>query len=839
MGEVYLAEDERLGRRVALKCPSESWLASADAKARLYREARAAARLNDPRIAAVYDVLDVDGRPYIVLEHVDGETLSQALARGPMRLERALDVGVEIAEALTTAHAAGVIHRDLKPGNVMLTPDGRVKILDFGLAKTTDAAGGRVTATGQVLGTPGYIAPEQLLGNPADARSDVYSVGAILYELLSGRTAESGRGRGGLAALLEPVPDIRTIAPSIPPDVAAVVMRALAREPRERFQTAEDLAHAIDRARTAVGDLPTGEIAPPPTPRRRWWVTAAVAVLLLGAAGVPFARWWRDHVETTVSAHTPVVAVLPFSDLSGDPKLQYVGPGMAETISTKLGGVADLSVISRGEVHDAVERNKEVTRVCRALGASYVVTGAIQQPAAGHIRVTINVLKPDGRTIIPGGAQMYDDASDNQFALQQRIAEDLTSFMVGNASSADRKQLARSPTNNVQALSAYWRGRASLDQPGPDPIDPAIAAFEESVRIDRSFALGYAGLGSAYWRKYQQTREKTWASKAIEATERAKQIDPKLADVRIALATVYKGSGRAADATAELTRALELQPNNDRAHRLLADIYAGQGRAKQAVDEYQAAIRIRPDYWETYRGLGLLQLRAGRYNEAIDAFNHITALQPDSPIGYQLLGTVHATMVDLDAATRDYETALKHGGSFGTYSALGTVYYMQRRFDDAARSYEQAIKLLAGSGATHWNLGDAYRRLGRTRQAAAAYKEAARLFEDDLAVNPKDASALALRGVCRARLGGVREGLDDVERAAQLAPQDQDVQYQRALVLVIAGRIDSAIDAVSQAVADGYSVELLKRDDDLAPLQRSNRFQALLAGGGAASRRVQ
>jgi tetratricopeptide (TPR) repeat protein len=837
MGEVYLAEDERLGRRVALKCPSDDWLQSPDARERLHREARAAARLNDPRIASVYDVLDVGGRPYIVLEHVEGETLSQVLARGPLPVERAIAVGIEIAEALQTAHAAGVIHRDLKPGNVMLTSDGRVKILDFGLAKTIDAPGGAVTATGQVIGTPGYIAPELLLGRPADPRTDVYSVGALLYELLTGRVAVHDHASHGLAALLEPVPDIRSVSPSIPSAVGDVVMRALAKEPQQRIQSAEELAHALVHARAAIGDLPTA--GPPPLVRtdpRRRWLAVAIILALVAAAGVPFARWWRDRVETPVSAHTPVVAVLPFTDLTGDPKLQYVGAGMAETIGTKLAGLAGLSVVSRAEVHEALQRNTDETKVCRALGVTYAVTGGIQH-AGGRIQVTIQILSPDGRKIIPGGGSIYEDTADNLFGLQRRIAEDVSGYVGRALSAADREQLNRPVAENVQALSAYWRGRALMDTQGPEPIDPAIAAFRESVTADSRFALGYAGLGGAYWRKYDQTRETEWASKAVDAAEKARQLDQNQAEVRIALATVYKGLGRADDAIAELTRALELQPASYDVHRLLGDIHAARGDIERAAADYGAAIRTRPDYAGGYRSLGVMYMNAGKYTEAAREFQRMIELLPESPFGHQLLGNVHVQTGDLDSAVGDYQAAIKYGGSPATYSTLGTVQYLQGRFSDAASSYQQAIKLRPKSGTTHWNLGEAYRRLGRAKEARAEYATAVALFDADLGVNPKDALAMAKRASCLAGLGRLPEAIGAAERADLLAPRNPEVQYHRARVLMLDRQTDAAIDALSKAVASGYSVTLISRDGDLAPLRRSKRFETLVAAGDGASRR--
>jgi serine/threonine protein kinase/Flp pilus assembly protein TadD len=839
MGEVYLAEDERLGRRVALKCPSDSWLASGEGRARLHREARAAARLNDPRIAAVYDVLDIDGRPFIVMEYVEGEPLSAEIARGPVPLERALQIGTDLAHALAVAHAAGIVHRDLKPANVMVGADGRIKVLDFGLARSVDAPSGALTAPGHVLGTPGYLAPEQLLGRAADARTDIYSLGAILYELLTGHPPATADRARGLAALLDPPSHISSVNPSLPRHVSAIVMRALAPEPGDRYQSTTELAHALEHASHSLGEDRTREV---PHVQSRPTAKIAAALLLAAVAAtlllLALPRWWhRNDAPAGANHPTPVVAVLPLTNLSGDPNLEYVGAGMADTMSTKLASIPGISVVSRAEIHEALQRTGDVTKVCRALGVTYAVTGGVQQ-AANRVQVTINLLSPDGRTIVPGGGRIYEDSLDNMFTLQRRIAEDLSSAMVGTLSPAARAQLARNPTTSVSAMSAYWRGRALMDKPGPAPIDPAIAAFHESIALDPSFALGHAGLGAASWRKYTETRDQVWATRAVSSAERARQLDPDQPEVRLALATVYNGVGRTDDALREAGSALELQPASYGAHRMLGEIRSSRGETEQAVAEFAAAIRIRPDYAAGYRSLGLEQMRAGRYADAAAAFDKMAELQPDSPFPHQLLGNAHLSAGDLDAAMDEYSAAQARGGSFATYSSLGYVNYLRGRFDDAVRSYQQAIERRPKSATTHWNLGDAYRRVGKKSEARKAYGEAVKLFDADLQVNPTDANATATRATCLARLGRGPEALAEASRAAQLAPGDQDVQYQRALVLTILGRTEPAIDALELAVKSGYSVPLLRLDEDLAPLRQSPRFQTLVARKGAASGRT-
>jgi eukaryotic-like serine/threonine-protein kinase len=834
MGDVYLAEDDRLGRRVALKSPSDAWLEAPDARVRLRREARAAARLNHPNIACVYDVLEANGRPFIVMEHVEGESLAAVLSRGRVPLERALAIGVELAAALEAAHAAGIIHRDLKPGNVMITPDGHVKVLDFGLAKLPDldAAAGPLTSPGQILGTPGYVAPEQLLGRGVDARSDIYSAGAILYQLLSGRSPWGSldeRGRG-LSAILAPVPNLATVDAALPQEVCDIVARAMEREPRDRFASAADLRRALEHAAAVLRDLPTvadGLHVPKkrPLPPLR---IAMVCALLLVAIGTPIVWRWRTTTSSASSKRSvlPVIAVLPLQNISSDPRLEYIGAGFAETMSTKLATVDGLAVVSRSEIHEALNRKLDMAKLSRALGATYLVTGGVQQ-AAMQLHVTINLLSADGGRIINGA--IYDDSFENVFALQRRIAEQLTRQIVGTVSAATQQRMAREPTSSVRALAEYWRGRDYLDRPGPDPIEPAIVAFEESLRIDPSFALGHAGLGSAYWRKYVQTKDAAWARRATEETERAKQLDPTEPEVRYTLASVYSGSGRSDEAIAELLHVLELQPSSDAAHRKLGEIYGVRRRIDDAVHEFDEAIRLRPDYWESHRAKGLLLWRAGRLSEAEAAFRDVIRLQPDSPIGYQLLGNAHASAGNFDEATRDYQSALSHGGNFGPNSSLGYVYYVQGRFDDAVAAYQLAIKARPGNATTHWNLADALRHLGRNVDARREYETARELFDVDLGVDATDTNALSVRATCQARLGRIDKAQADIARAVELAPDDPDVQYQRALVAAIAGRRDESVSALEKAVAAGYSRALLRVDQDLASLRSWTRFQALLA----------
>jgi serine/threonine-protein kinase len=835
MGDVYLAEDTRLGRRVALKSPSGSWLRSPDAHARLQREARAAARLNHPSIAAIYDVLDIGGRPFIVIEYVEGEPLSSFMRRSAIPIERAINIGRQLVDALDAAHRAGVIHRDLKPANIMVTPSGGVKVLDFGLARTTGAAAaeGPITQAGQVMGTPEYMAPEQFVGRNADERSDLYSLGAVLYELVTGtRPFEAADPVGRALASLTTVPPASARNPKVPPALDTLLARALALDPRDRFQSASEMKHALETVVGELSDAATGMLPserPHGIRRPAAWITALVIVAALATASIPIARWWSNRTGAPGGSAArrekpPVIAVLPLENLSHDPKLQFLGPGMAEIMSTKLATVSGLSVINRSEIHEALQRHKEVTRLSQALGASYIVTGSVQHSGT-RLQVTINIVRPDGHILY---GSIYEDDFDNVFALQRNIAEWLSNRLLGALSADDLRRLARAPAANVQAMTSYWRGREMLENPAPTVIAAAIAEFERATREDPQFALGYAGLGGAYWRMYLQTREREWARKAIESTERARQIDPEEPAVRYALAVIYDGSGRRKEATEELRRLLDITPNSEEAHRLLGDIAAREGRMAEARSEFDAALRVRPGYWITYRALGVAEMNSGNYEAAAAAFGRVVDLQPDSPFGYQLLGSVFHRRGDLAAAAKNYEAAIARGGSAATYSNLGTVYYSQKRYQDAVNAYLKAIELRPRNAVTHRNVGDAHRKLGRSGEAAQAYRRAIELLDSDLAVNPRDASALSLRALCNARLGRFDVAQQEVEHAAQLNPSDAEVQYQQAVVLALAGRKDEALGALRRAFERGYSIALARGDEDLAALRGTREFDALV-----------
>jgi tetratricopeptide (TPR) repeat protein/predicted Ser/Thr protein kinase len=838
MGEVYLAEDTRLGRKVALKSPSESWLSDPNARERLQREARAAARLNHPRIAAVYDVLELAGRPYIVMEYVEGETLAASLRRGPMLLERAVAIGLDLTDALAAAHAAGVIHRDLKPGNIIITGTGDLKVLDFGLAKTLQREDdANLTHPGQVLGTPGYVAPEQLLGKPADVRCDVYSAGAILYEMLTGRAPfEQGDSMGrALAALMERVPPPHQVNVTVPRDLSDVVQRAMARDPGDRYQTADALRDALQRAAASLGNTPTrlfGASAADENPRNRTrWQVAVAVTALLAVAGVPFARWWtnREPGRSTASEPVrpiPVIAVLPFDNLSGDPSLQYVGAGVADTTSTSLASLSTVSVIARSQIHDAMQRDGDIGRICRALGASYVVSGSVQK-VGQRLRINVNLLSPEGR-IVPGSGSTYEDDFANLFTLQRRIAEGLSSRVVGTLSEVQRAGLSRSPTRDVEALASYWQGRALLDTPvRKGAIDAAVDHFKEAIRRDSQFALAHAGLGDAFWLRYNETKNPQDATAALAAIERARTVDPEDPLVHLSLAQSYQRTGRIDEAARELEAVVTLRPNNDDAHRMLGAIYEQKGRMPEAIAEHKRAIAIRPEYARNHAGLASFYFRTGRLADAAVEFQRVTELQPDDPRGYLNLGAAFHAAGDTRRAVVNYTRANDISPTDVAFSNLGAIYHGEGRFDDAIAAYGAAIKLTPGVPNFHRNLGDAYRAKGDEPAARQAYARAIDMAQRMLSVDAADPEALSIMAISEAKLGRFDRARSLASDAMRRAPENGAVLYRSAAVEARAGDDERALELCERAVTRGASRTQMAADEDFAGLRADSRFKRL------------
>jgi len=832
MGEVFLGHDPRLQRQIALKRLTADETQTAESRARILREARAAARLNHPHIAAVYDVIEDGDRTFIVMEYVEGESLATRLGRGRLPIDDVRSIGRQLAAALAAAHAQGVVHRDLKPANIHITHDGSIKILDFGVAKlappvgvSAEATTGTAPVDSTLLGNPGtpiYMSPEQLLGREVDARSDIYSAGVILFETATGRRPYLDTNAVALAVAMtaEAAPLASSINVDVPYDLTAAIARALERDPAQRFSSASAFGDAM-ASTTAV----TTSLGIAPVNRRRVVLAIAggglVLLILLGVFGL-YDR--KGSPSSTRSGHD-VVAVLPLENLSGDPAKEYLGAGVSETLTMALSKVPALTVLSRNDVLDVVRRERDVRAIAKQLDASFIVDGSVQQ-AADRIRITLRIVRPDATVV---WSDAYEDSTAAVFALHRTMAAAIVDKI--NGRSASPADLTIPGTSNVEALTAYWEGRSQFDRAVTrNDFDAAAAAFQRSIALDPRFALGYAGLADTLWQQYQVTRDAALPTQALEAGLNALRLDPNQPATRIAVATVYQGMGQYDEAIEQLKRAFELQPSNDDAHRIYARVLNAQGKTDDALNELQQAVALRPHRWANQSELAAFYYRQRRLPEASAAYERALEILPSDPRTLLNLGAVSLEMGDVPRSLKLFEQANAIAPTGVAQMNIGTAYYRLGRFADAVQAYTAAVKLDRASAVLHGNLGDAYLRLNRQADARREFEMARTLTLAALKVNERDARNLSRIAAFEAKLRMAPDAVAHAAQAVALAPRDPDVRFKQAVVHALIGEKDAALETLKQALALGYRAAEARADYDLAAIKGLPEFVRLVAG---------
>ena len=855
MGSVYLAQDLALDRPVAIKFIAPDKAADDSSRRRLIREARAAAALDHPNICGVHEVIvEPDGGACIVMQYIDGQTLAEKLLAGPLDVRLGLSIATDVAAALAAAHSQGIIHRDVKPQNIMLSTATGAKLLDFGLAvqsRVGDGAGSDTTTSlttpGVLVGTLPYMSPEQVAQRPLDGRSDLFSLGAVLFECLTGQRPFTGPSSAETASRIldHDPPPASSIRRELNEQHDELCRRLLAKHPDDRFHSAEEVLGALrvfspDTHRTHSGSRPSGFGAPAsdvgrgidagssgvPAPGARVLAATGIrpfrarraatlgALVLLATTAVTLAGrasgWGR---EPSASA-TILIGVLPFRNDSGSAANDPVVAGLREAVAKRLEAVPAVRVLSMQETALAARDGAKPADVARSLGAALVVDGALvgSSPALDVIAALVH---PNGNPK-PVGRYRY---AGNLVDLHRRIADGLVAALSADVSIDAAATPGTVATENPEAFAEYSQARAFLERPDvPGNLDHAIRLFQSATSKDPRFALAYAGLAEAYWAQYGETKDPQWPPRAMAANVDALAIDPDQAEVRMSLAVMYSGQGRRKDAVDELKKVMELQPQNDDPHRVLADVYIGGADWNAAIAAAKQAVTLRPSYWRNHSQLGLAYFRAGKYAEAAASYERVVQLQPDSARGYQTLGTALQAAGKNDEALKKYEQAIAIRPSAGAYSNVGTLYFWRGNHAKAAEAYEKAILLLPNDPELHANLGDAYARLGEKTKAMHSYRRAVALVQKLLAVSANDSQQLAALALYQAKLGQHRAAAEAIGKAMKISPRDGQVLYVSAVIHALAGDVASGCTMLGEAVAHGASAEEIRNAGELRTL---------------------
>ncbi len=849
MGEVHRAHDTRLGREVAVKALPDEFSRDPARVLRFEREARMLAALNHPAVAAIYGLEEADGEKFIVMELVPGETLSEKLSLRSLPLEESLGIARQIAEALEAAHERGIIHRDLKPANIKVTPDGRVKVLDLGLAKAFDVKetssdpGSSLSPTlviegtqpGVILGTVEFMSPEQARGKPVDKRTDIWAFGCVLYELLTGRRTFTGEtATDVLASIVTSEPAWDALPTDTPARIRELLVRCLQKDPNRRLRDIGDARIEIEETlaerRERSASAPALTVREIPRRSRRGFLAALGAAAVLAVVLLLRARGPAPAAAPPPS--TRFLAVLPFKDLSGLPDGQLLGDAFAETMSARLSRVPGLQVVTPRTTSDFSAGENDLTHVARTTGATLFVGGAIQR-AGNRVRITCSLRAPDGVQI--HGDEVTASASDI-FGAQDRLAETVLGWL-GAKKPAGPGQRADAALESPAAQESYLKAIGALRRYDvPESIATAVRILTELDRERPGSPLILAALGRAHLHEFEISRDPASAEKAIAACEAARRLDDANPEVHTTLGQILSLTGKPAEAAVELERALAEQPSSIDALLALGGAYASAGRMSDAEATYRRAIARQPNYWAAYSKTGSFHYRVGRYPEAIAMFQEALRRRPDSTRVWNNLGAAYFKIDRYADARKAYASSLRIQPSDGAYTTLGTIEYFIGNYRAAAAAFEEAAKLTPGKYLYWANLADAYRWVpeGRPR-AAAAYEKAIELARGEILLNPRNAAAHATIAVCLAKTGDAKTASDHIEKALEIEPRNPDHLLYAAIVANLGGRSADAIGWIRRGVAAGLGVAQIEKEPEFANLRRLPAFQEALASSRKAA----
>jgi TolB-like protein/Flp pilus assembly protein TadD len=888
MGVVWKALDTELNRHVALKILPPELTADPERRLRFKREAQAAAALSHPSIAVIHEVGEHEGTPFIVMEFLEGKSLRNHLHDRPLPLKEWLSLAVPVAEGLAHAHKHGIVHRDLKPDNVMITDEGQVKLLDFGLAKLleereerqrsqlsqADTLSEELTREGMLIGTPAYMSPEQARGDAVDARSDTFSFGATLYEMVTGRMAFRGpTPMDTLSAILreQPLPAAEFNA-DVPSELQRILGKCLEKNPANRYQHTDELATDL---RNLKRDLDSGRASIPsevtvgvaagrrpsaPTGRRiRAWALAAALVVAAAAIVVGYLQLravmkpGESEIASTAAqqaggeAATPerkMIVVLPFENL-GPPEDEYFAAGMTEEITSRLAVVSGLGVISRTSAFQYDRTGKSMKQVGEEFGVDYVLEGTVRwarQADMSRVRITPQLIRVADDTHL--WAEAYERVIEDIFQVQSDIAGKVIEQLGVALVEPERRAVESRPTENPEAYNAYLRGMHHARLPGfpEEDLQLALRMFQRAVELDPGFALAHARLARAdsvmYHFGYDRTKERR--AMARRAVDRALELAPELPEVHHALGLYhYRGHRDYERALEEFAIAEKGLPNSADVLSTIAYVYRRQDRWEEALAKLEKAIELDPMDAIKVDELGETHIFLRRYPDALHYLDRSIALAPDQVRSYELTAETYWRW---KGTTEEARAVLEEMPKAETPRATRS-WFRQEVYEG---KYKAALERLSFSSIEVFKLvflfhpkallsAHAYELLNEPQLARDAYDSARVILERELLERPDDYRVHSALGIAFAGLGRKDEAIQEGRRATELYPVSKDALggsfpvIELAVIYTMVGDHDAALDRIEYllSIPSWISVPFLRLDPKWRSLWDHPRFKAL------------
>lgn len=842
MGDVYLAEDVRLGREVALKFLAPELVRDRESLARFRNEAKTAAELSHPNIATIHEFDEVEGKPFLVLEYLRGQTLQQRVARGPLPIDDVLRIGCALASGLAEAHAHGVVHRDIKSANVMLTEKGEVKILDFGLSHRDDAT--QLTRPGTTLGTIGYMSPEQTRGETADERSDIWGVGVVLYECLTGRLPFVGEQASVLeqirAADVTPPTGLRT---GVSLAAERVVLRCLEKDPQLRYQHADDLKADMLILQRDAASAPRRER----TPKGRLWLWAAGS--LLGGALLAVGLL-RALAPTTGGPEptTPRIVVLPFENL-GSAEDEFFADGITEELTSRLALASGLRVLSRTTATQYKANRPSLAQIGRELDIDYALEGTVRwarsPDGSSRVRVTPQLIRASDDSHL--WTRTYDRVLDDIFTIQSELAVDVLRELEIVLSEAELTLMDTSPTQNLEAYQAYLRGRHFSTRPHFTSSDmtEAMASYQRAVELDPGFALAWAEISKVHSEivYYRADPSGEHERLAREALDRAAESAADSPEVRLALGYYYLANRDTERADEQLDLAARDLPNSADLFMIRGELMRMRGRMDDAVANYSRAADLSPRDASPVLEVGITRWAQRRHREADEAHNHAIALEPDQTWPYLMKAW---NIWSWKGAVPEARRTLRAADSNHPWTPY--MWFWQEVYEG---NYEAALAWLDRNPGDWvrlkmWVRPEALLRAyvhqlrNEPLRAQAEFEEAAAMLEAEVGTHPDEARAHSALGLAYAALGRKEEAIRHGIQATELFPHSRDAAYGLPhaydLVRIYAGvgEYDEAFDELEPLMSTpGWiTIPILEMDPRFAPLLEQSRFQELVSKVG-------
>jgi len=847
MGVVYKALDLKLERTVALKFLSTDVVVIARDKANLLREARAASALDHPNIGVIHDIEESgDHQLFIVMGYYEGETLAQKLSRGPIPVRESLDLAIQIARGLSAAHARNIVHRDIKPSNIIITKNNVAKIVDFGLARVVAS----ISSTQSIssTGTLPYMSPEQIRGEPIDQRADLWALGVILIQMISGSHpfVRPNVAAMTFAILNQPPAAVEVV----PRPVQPIAYRALSKNREGRYHAADEMLRDLEAA--------LAEITSTPAPAEQPTVTRSIHARELKrymdnastpSGGVGKRRKARRLLVATVGAALaativfflpPVrerfsglayagsekhIAVLPFTNAGNESGFEPVAEGLMDSMTNELSNL-DAAQQSLWVVPASVVRNRKVNdpaSAFRELGATMVVQGTVQRKGTG---VHLTVILIDAKRLRQIGSAELEDPYGNLAAVQSLAVSYMARLMRVRVS-----EVTRVPAQSIapSAYESYLKALAYLqryDKPG-NP-DLAISALNSAIGKDPRFALGYATLGEAYRLKFLMDHHPAWIDQAFANCQTALQIDDRLPAVHVTLGQIQVALGKNDLALQEFQKALNINPRDAGALIGLARVYEHIGRNADAESNYMRAIALRPDYWEGYSVLGAFYLRQKRVLDSLVQYRRVIEFTPDSPEGYSDLGVAYMAVNDSQsnaAAEAAFQKSIQLAPNYQAYANLGWLYMDEKRYAEAASATRKAVELNDKDWRVWSNLQLAYTWLKEEENMRAARAKTLSLLEQYAFLNSQEAPVQSMLSMLYAEDQVREKAVSRANAALALAPKDPWILADIAETYNDLGERKRAIRYAQGSLKNGYTLTDLQQRPNLLGLLADPSFR--------------